>query len=245
MQVHARAFLHGRRAPLVALALLTLGGCSSNQFGAELSVRPRAYSLRKTQPVKLRLPQDENFSIALESSRREPGLDGEASADARAKPAGQGEASASVARSGTAEGLFRLGHAFANDTDRQMDLDLAVRYHCEYEAREEPDARLPDATVGLRLYARDERGQILRDFVLVEYATDDGTAQRQADDSVSFTLTLGPGQSVDVFLAGRAMVNVPTERTASGLLKLDGLQFEVVTRPAPAVRATSDEPQQK
>ena len=235
----------GRLIAAGTVCTFLLSGCSTAQFGAELSVRPKAHSLRKTEPVTLRLPQDEPFSIALESSRRDPGLDGEASADARAKPSGQGEASATVSRSGTAEGLFRLGHAFANDTDRQMDLDLAVRYHCEYEAREEPDARLPDATVGLRLYARDERGQILRDFVLVEYATDDGTARRQADDSVSFTLTLGPGQSVDVFLAGRAMVNVPTERTAAGLLKLNGLQFEVATRPAPPVRATSDEPQQK
>jgi hypothetical protein len=230
-------------AAAVTAVTCLLGGCSSDQFGSELSVRPKPYALRKTESVTVRLPQDEPFSIALPLDHREPGLDGEADAHATAERTGQGEARATVTRSGTAEGLFRLGHAFANDTDRQIDLDITVRYQYEFEAREEPEARLPEASVGLRLYARDDRGRILRDWVLVSYSTDDGTARDQADRTTNCTITLGPGESVDVFLAGRAKADVSVERTASALLKLSGLQFEVVTRPAPAVRAASDEQQ--
>jgi hypothetical protein len=223
----------------VCLAVFT--GCSSDRFGADLDVHPRMHALRSTEPVTMRLPKDEPFSIALESARRAPGLDGDADATAEAKPTGFAEVSASVARSGNAEGLFRLGHAFVNDTDRQMDLDFAVQFRYEFEVRHEPDARLPDASAGLRLYARDGRGRMLRDLGLVSYSTETGPASRASDEQFRFVLTLGPGEAVDVFLAGRAKADVPAERTASARLKLSGLEFEVATRPAPAIQATSHE----
>lgn len=239
---------HGQFVAWLMCGVLAAGmgaatGCGSAQFGSELSVRPKPLALKKTDPVTVRLPQDEPFSIALETDRREPGLDGTAQSEARARPTGQGHASAAVARSGTAEGMFRLGHAFVNSAQRAMDLDLTVRFAYEYEAREESDARLPDAAVGLRLYARDDRGRLLRDIVLLDYSTEAGSSQRQANDQVSFTLALGPGQSVDVFLAGRAKAEIAAERSASAALKLSDLQFEVATRPAPPVRTTSDEQQ--
>jgi hypothetical protein len=216
-----------------------LGGCSTAQFGAELSVKPKAYALRKTESVTLRQPQDEKFSIALESDHREPGLDGTADANARAQATGAGEAKAVVTRSGSAEGIFRLGQAFTNDTDRQMDLDFVVRFHYEFDARAEPDAGGPDAAVGLRLYAHEERGRMLRDFALIDYTTSDGNAQRGADENLSFTVTLGPTQTVEVFLAGRAKVDISAERSASATLKLSDLQYELTARPAPAIQATS------
>jgi len=226
------------RSGLLIVAVL-LGGCSTAQFGVEMSARPKPFALRKVEPVTLRFPQEQRFSIALESDHREPGLDGTADASADAKDIGQGEATATVARSGSAEALFRLGQGFSNDTDRQMDLDLVVRYHYEFAARAEPDVGTPDASIGLRLYAHEEHGRMQRDLVLIDYSTEDGTTQRQADENLTLTLTLAPGQSVDVFLAGRSKVDVTAPRTASATLKLSNLQFEVVTRPAPEVGATS------
>jgi len=224
----------------VLVCSLLLAGCSSAQFGSELSARPKPQPIRDVESTTLRLPQTAPFSIALPRASKEAGLEGQADADASAKPSGEAEATASVTDSGKAEGLFQLGHAFANDTDRQMDLDCNVRFHCELEARQEPDARLPDASSGLRLYAREERGRMLRDIPLVEQSTENGTTQRQADEDLHFTVTLGPGQSVDIFLAGQARVDIPSGRSASATLKLRGLQFEVVTRPAPPIQAASD-----
>jgi hypothetical protein len=222
---------------IVTVAAVVLGGCSTAQFGVDMATHPKPYALRKTEPTILRLPQDQRFSIALESDHREPGLDGTADASADAKDTGQGEAAVAVTRSGSAEALFRLGQGFSNDTDRQMDLALVVRYHYDFDARAEPQAGSPDASVGLRLYAHEEHGRMLRDLVLIDYSTENGALQRQGDMHDSFTLTLGPGQAVEVFLAGRAKVDVSAERSASATLKLSELQFEIATRPAPAVSA--------
>ena len=227
------------RTGLVIATALALGGCSTAQFGVEMAVHPKRYTLRKTEPATLRLPQDQRFAIALESDQREPGLDGNADASADARDTGEGVATATVERSGSGEGLFRLGQGFSNDTDRQMDLDVVVRYQYEFAARTEPDAGTPDATVGLRLYAHEEHGRMQRDLVLVDYSTEDGATQQQGDKTLTLTLTLGPGQTMDVFLAGRATVDVTAQRSASATLKLTDLEFEVATRPAPAVQATS------
>jgi hypothetical protein len=225
---------------IIAAAAFAAGGCSSAQFGVEMAVRPKPYLLRSVAPATLRLPQDQPFAIALESDHREPGLDGTADAGAAAKGTGEGSATATVERSGSAEGLFRLGQGFTNDTDRQIDLDLVMRYRYEFGARAEPAApRTPDATVGLRLYAHEAHGRMQRDLVLIDYSTEDGATQQQGDKRVELTLTLGPGQSMDVFVAGRAKVDVKALRTAAATLKLSDLQFEVATRPAPEVRATS------
>ena len=228
-----------RPAGALLVGGLLLAGCSSTQFGSQLSARPKPQAIRELESTTLRFPQSAPFAIALPRASKEAGLDGKADSDASAQPNGEAEVNASVTSSGKAEGLFQLGHAFANDTDRQMDLNVTVRFQCEFEAREEPDARLPDASVGLRLYARDERGRILRDIPLVDQSTENGTTQRQDNEDLHFTVTLGPGQSVDVFLAGQAKADIPSGRSASAKLKLRGLQFEVVTQPAPPVQAAT------
>jgi hypothetical protein len=216
------------------LALLT--GCMGAQFGSELSAKPKPRALRSTQSATVHLPQDEAFAIVLPSAHKKAGLDGTAESDADAKPAGAAEASASVKTAGTAEGLFQLGHALSNETDRQMDVAFTVRVHYEFEARNQPAERLPDAAVGLRLYAREPRGRLLRDLVLVDATTESGTAQRHGDETLNFTLTLGPGDTVHVFLAGQAKVDISTGRSASSSLKVSHLEFDVVTQPAPPVQ---------
>ena len=217
------------------LALLT--GCMGAQFGSELSARPKPRALRSTQPTTMHLPQDEAFSIVLPSASKKAGLDGTAESDADAKPTGAAEASAAVKISGTADGLFQLGHALSNETDRQMDLAFTVRAHYEFEAKNEPAERLPDAAVGLRLYARELRGRLLRDLALVDATTESGVAQRQGDQTLNFTLTLGPGDTIHVFLAGQAKVDIATGRSASASLKVNGVEFDVVTQSAPPLQS--------
>lgn len=221
----------------LTLAVGLFASCTSGELGGELAARPKPHALRQPEGVTIRLPQDEPFAIALPRSSRQVGLGGEAAADATAKPTGEAEARASVTTSGTAEGVFQLGHALLNETDRQTDLDLTVRFRYSFEVTQATESRLADAVLGLRLFARDDRGRLLRELPLVQHSTENGAAQRSADECVQFTLTLAPGGAVNVFLAGQTKVDIPAERSAAALLKLEGLQFEVVTRPAPAVRA--------
>ncbi len=224
-------------AGVVWLGLLT--GCMGTQFGAELSAKPKPRPLRATQPTTLHLPQDEPFAIALPSASKKPGLDGAADADATARPAGEAEATASVKQSGTAEAVFQLGHALANETDRQMDLDCTVRLKYEFEVSNTPAQRLHDATIGLRLYAREARGRLLRDLALLDYTTESGAAGRTGDESFRFIVTLAPGDVVHMFLAGQAKVDIPAERTATAKLKVTGVQFDITAQPAPAVQTAT------
>ncbi|MCK4341244.1 MAG: hypothetical protein KAY37_05910 [Phycisphaerae bacterium] len=223
------------------MLLLLLSGCAGGQFGSELSQRPKARPISKPEGTTLRLPRDQEFNIHLSRDSTEPGLDGEAEASATARAAGEGEALAAVTGGGKAEGIFWLGQALTNATTRQTDFDFKVHFEYEFEAQATPGLKLPDAVVGLRLYARDELGRLLRDVILVQYSTENGATKRRASENLDFTLTLGPSDAVSVFLAGQAKVEVPDGRSASCSLKLRGLTIEVVTRPAPAVRTAGDE----
>lgn len=227
----------GRLAAGWCLVVLVLSGCSDTRFGSELAMQPKPHSIRTAECATLRFPQDRPFSIVLPSASKQAGLDGTAEADASAKPDGTAEALAAVTGSGTAEGLFQLGQAFANDKEQQLDLDFSVRFHYEFAAEADPALDLPDAVVGLKLYARDSRGRLLRDMLLVQHSTENGATRQQGDKTAGFTLTLGPRESVNVFLAGQAKVDIREGRSASCSLKLSGLAIEVVVRPAPAVPA--------
>ena len=224
---------------LLAAATAFLPACMNAQFGSELSARPKARPIDKVEGTTLHLPQDQPFNITLPKVTKEPRLEATADADATAKPTGDGSASATVTNGGKAEGLFQIGHALSNATDRQADFDFRVRCQYEFEARATTEQNLPDAAVGLRVYARSERGRLLRDIVLVQHTTENGAAQRGSSENLSFTLTIAPGETVDVFVAGQAPIAVPDGRSASCSIKMTGLQMDVTTRPAPAVPASA------
>lgn len=232
--------VHSLSALLLGLAIL-LAGCGNTRFGSELSARPRAHPIRATTSTKIHLPREESFSITLPQASKQPGLDGQAEADADATGEGTAEATASVTNSGNALGLFQLGHAFENSTNRQIDFDFNVTFHYSFEANTSTESGFPDATVGLKLYARGQRGRLLRDMTIVEYSTENGPARRQAEERINFTLTLAPGETVSVFLAGQVRVEIRAGRSASGSLKLSDLQMEVSLQPVPAVQAAKNE----
>jgi len=221
--------------------LLLFAGCASERFGSELSVSPSPQPFREQVTTTVRVPQDAPFRIALPRSSRAAGLDGQAVADAQAEPSGQAQASAQVTASGTAEGMFQLGHSVSNQTDRQTDLDFRVSFTYEFQTQVEPDIGRPDATVGLKLYARDQRGRMLREMTLVGHTTESGPTQRQAREDLRFGVSISPGSTVHVFLAGQTRVEILSGGTAAAQLKLSDLRMEITSHPAPAVGATSHE----
>jgi len=222
-------------AALLAAAFL-LAGCGGGQFGSEIAARPKPLPITATGSITIRLPQDHKFSLVLPRETEQPGLDGTAEANANAQAQGTADAAASVARTGQAEAVFQLGHVFANETDRQLDLDFRVTCRYAFEVRNEPERLLPDARVALRLYARPQRGPLVRDVALLEHSTEAGPGQGQAEATRQFTVTLAPGDSLTVWLAGQARAEIAAERSGTATLRVSDLQFEVVTRPAPPVR---------
>jgi hypothetical protein len=235
-----------RPSPLRVVAVLTglglvlvLTGCSGGQFGAELSARAKPQLLDKPGGMSLHVPKDQTFNLVLPRASKEPGLKGEAQADATAKPSGEANVTAAVKMGGKAEGVFQLGHAIANATDLQADTDVRVKFKYSFEA-EASGTRAAGAVVGLRLYARSGRGPMLRDIPIADYTTDNGSGRRSGEEEVGFRLTLGPGEDVTIYLAGQAHVEVPDDRSASCSLQLNAVELSVATHPAPAVQATKD-----
>jgi len=222
------------------LPVTVTGGCAGSRFGSDLPAPTRPQALRATEGAHLCLPQDRAFSIAVPQVTRKAGFDGQADADATCSGQGSARATAEVIGSGEATALFQLGHAFANELERQVDLEIAVRYRCVFEASSSPESGAGGAQIGLRLYARESRGPLLRELVLVQYGSEAGPAQRQAADEVRFTLTLAPGAAVDVFLAGQVRIEIREGRSARGSLELSQVELEATTRPAPAVSWDGD-----
>ncbi len=224
---------------VAALAWLAtwLAGCDTGRYGSDLVGQPAARKISAGDASTLRLPADQPFSLAKPASRREPRLDGRAEADATADRAGTASARAEVVEGGVAEGTFQVGQAIANDTGRQCDFEFSVNCRYSLELSSSGERPLPDAVVGLRLYARTSRGRLLRELPIVDQTTEHGAARRSGGEAMHFTVTLPPAESVTVFVAGQARVDVPDGRSAQARLTLDELTYEVTSRPAPELPA--------
>ncbi len=221
----------------VMLGLGLLGaGCGGGRFGTDLSQRPQPYALAAPAATTLHLPQERPFNITLGRSNRAPGLSGSVEADAATNGQGTADARVSIQQGGQGEALIQLGHALRNDTDRQTDVDFLIRVQFELEAATQPAENRPGASVGLRLYARDQRGRLRHEAVLVDYTTESGAVQRIGQETVRLTLTLAPGDALDLFLAGRVVGEVEGPRSAAARLQIRSLQYEITTQPAPPVR---------
>lgn len=231
--IHAFALL--ATASLVA----ALTGCGGASFGGELSATPAPYMLGQAQQARLAFPAKEPFSIRLPQSSEQAGLNGTADAVAEVQRDGAASASAKADNGGKASAGVQVGHAFKNDSTRQMDLTIRMHYRYEYSLLSKPDPRQAGATVGIRLFAKDERSRVLRDIGLVTQSTVQGAAIRQSDDDVTFTVTLGPSQSMAIYLAGQAAVEVVEGRSAEAALKIRDLKLDVETQVSPAVAPAS------
>lgn len=223
---------------LLGLGTIWLAGCTGASVGSELTVRPDPRPLSRSAGSVLRLPQDEKFSIALAPASKSPGLTGTADATATASRDGKADLAASVENGGTASAAFQIGHAFSNDSERQMDLRVKTRFGCEFRADTKPTSAGEDVTLGLSIFAREARGRLLKSISVIEYTTAEGGLSSDSTRENEFTLTLGPGDSISVFVAGNIAIEAKEGRTATAAMQLSGLELEVESKPAPAV-ATS------
>lgn len=216
-------------------------GCGATQFASELPSRPRAIPLVKAEPRELHIPKDERFSIALAPTMENPGIGGQAEATGHAKPDGSADLTAGITNGGEAQAHFQLGHAFQNETEQQMDLDIVITFEYEYksDALSEPGL---DANIALRLYVRDKRNRLTRNTELFSSNNQRGLAERRGSDRVRFTLTVGPGEFVSVFLAGETTAKGEYGRSGACSLKLSNMQMAVQTKPAPIVDSKTSQP---
>lgn len=220
-----------------ALLLSSVGGCASGNFASELSSKPQPRTLTATDTFELHLPAQEKFSIARPQANEDAGLYGKADANADARPDGTAIVQASASDGGKASAQFQLGHAFQNNTDRQLALDITVRFKYESESAEEPADGRPDAAVGLKLYARDSRNRIIRNYTLMRHTTEEGPATSQDQRRYAFPVTLAPGEAVSVYLGGEATATVRDGYKAQSRLALTELEMDVVSHAAPAIES--------
>lgn len=239
--MRTRVAVRASSAAVLSLAGWLACGCGGGDYAAELSARPRTLALRGEEGRTIRLPADEKFSIYRAPSQQDPGLGGSASADGHATPDGAADCRAQVDGGGEATATFQLGHAFANETDRQMDLDVALRFAYDYAVDASPPDAPVDARVGLKLYARDNRNRLLRNNELLAHAAERGAAERAGREDYRFSLTIGPGASVSVYIAGQSTVKADFGRSGRVALKVAGLEMDVTSRLAPPVQTAADE----
>jgi len=223
-------------AGMVLSFLLT--GCGGGEFGSELAMRPTPRALGA---AVLRLPADESFSITLAPTQETPGLGGQAEADASAAKNGAAEAVARVDNGGSAMAGFQLGHSMKNDADRMV--YLHVRVACDYQtdAGAAPPSTMPEAQVGLNLYARDGRNRLLRSFNLAQHSTETGAVASKDSKVIEFTLPLGAREWVNIFVAGRARIETTEGHEAHGSIKLNKLEMTIEKETAPPVKTAADE----
>ncbi len=225
-----------------ALLVLTAGvlpGCGGGP-GESLSARPKSTELGGYVERPLEVPKDVPFSITLAPSQKSPGLEGKADASADVSADGAGSASASVENGGTASGTVQIGHSVRNDTARQADVSVRFAFDFEFEVNAIMPARSPEANVSITLFARDERNRELATIACLKHASDQGTASGKSSKELDLTLTLGPGQSANVYLAALAGASTEPGRKAFGRVTLRSVRMVVTTRPAPAVGSASD-----
>ncbi len=240
MPDRSMAWVRSAACAALALSVAGLAGCGQGGFTSELAVQPPAQSVRATEPATLSFPQDKPFAIALAPTQQTPGLDGTADADAHATKDGNADARAEAKQAGKSTAGFQLGHALKNETERQVDFAFHVRFKYQYDAAAQPASGLPDAVLGLTLYARTGRGRPLTELNVLQHSTENGAVQRASDEELQFTLTLGPGETANVYLGGEVRVDVANGHSASGALKVSDLKMDVETRPAPPVAATQN-----
>lgn len=232
----------GRRgwlAAAVCLCALAAPACVQPGTGSELATRPRLRSAPDSAGKVLRIPADEPFAIRTYDTIRRAEIDGEATADAGATVSGTARAEAAVQAGGEASGMFQLGHALRNDSVAQIDLLTRVRFSYEFETAARPPADLPDAVAQVHLFARDARNRLIRTLPLVVHSTDQGDTQSRGQKDVTVRVTLGPGESISMFLSGSARVQSLAPRGGSARIAITGLEMEFESRPAPPVTPAS------
>lgn len=221
------------RSCLLAVVLVTplaLVGCESAQYGSELSATPRPRVIDAAGGLSIRLPDEAAFGIVLPESREQPLLNGRSDARSTADKGGSGLASAAVELGGVGEALFRVGHAFQNATAQEVAITCRVSYSYELEISASVATAASDAVAGLRLYVRDKQGRLLRTIPLVDYTSADGAVRRSGSDEVSVDLTLAPGATLNLFVAGQARVDVPEERSARATIALKELKMQLSSK---------------
>ncbi|MGE3180468.1 MAG: hypothetical protein AB7N71_02480 [Phycisphaerae bacterium] len=217
-----------------------LVGCSGSSFGSDLAVRPAPKLIRDTDGKTMSFPRDGKFTIRLPQSSKQAGLSGTVDADAIVEVGGKASARAEVKNGGSGNGTVQLGHLLKNDTNRQIDLEIRTAFHFEFDVSCDPDEKLPGASVGVRLYVRDQRNRLLREFDLVQHSTEQGSVRRASDEVIEFNTTLGPDDAIAVFVAGQAAVETLEGRSATATLNIDGMTMDITTNPAPAVQRAAD-----
>lgn len=187
----------------------------------------------------LRIPEKEPFSIISAPAQQAPGLNGTASGAATVDAAaGSAQIAAKVIDSGTASGMFQLGHALRNETDQQVDVAVRVNFDFEYACRADPPSGLDAGVLSLSVYARNSRNVILREVQIARHSTANGAVEERGGKTLSFVVTSGAREGLNVYVAGSATAETKEQRSAAVELRVSNLKMEF-TSAAPARPPTS------
>lgn len=222
-------------------ALLGGGAGCGREFGAEVAVRPDPVVFRRVAERVIRIPDDVPFALRAAPASQAPAPDGEARAEADARPDGTARAVVEVRNGGQAQAEFQLGHAVRNDTDVQTDVEVTLRVRFGYELDRSGGPPRPDSELGLRLYAQDERSRMLRSFVLLSHSGEAGPVASTDERTLRFRVTLGPRQTLTVYLAGLAQAEMEPGQQVRAAVEVQRAALELRLVPAPGLEGSADD----
>lgn len=227
------------RTCCISMLGLLFAGCAGGSMTSELAAKPDSHAMSKLASSVIHLPKDQKFSIALAPAQKSPGLGGSADATAQAASDGNASLHASVENGGTASATFQVGHAFSNDTDRQMDLRVRLRFDYEYSAAAKPVSLAADSVLGVDIFARSTRGKLLKTIPVLTFSTAEGDLSSRGVREADFSVTLSPAESAIIFVGGNVQITTKDGHSANGTINLSKLEMSVEPKPAPMVEATS------
>lgn len=216
------------------LLIATIPGCSSAGAASDLAYKPRPQVIPPSGAIHL--PQDGKLGIALVSFDRHAGISGVVDGDATADADGNGLLRGVVSKGGSIGGVLQLGHAFENNSDHQVTLEVNFAFHYKLELAGDAKAGATDAVVGLKLFVRNSYSRALRAIDIANHSTEQGAVQRESTEQQSLSIPLGPGESVQIFVAATAAADtIKSERSAGYKLTIDHVRIDATSRSAPPV----------
>ena len=222
------------------LAFLSLSLAACDMGGASLKTRARPVELATAGDAVTRVPAAAPFGITEQDAKRSSIVGGTAEADVDVSDQGAATLSISAGDGGEASASFRLGHAFINRGDRQVQADLKVTFSAQCRTVGEPPTGFPDATATLELVAKNRLTRAVRRVALAGVNSEQGGGTKSRRETCSLSLTFAPGNEYDIYLSGAANVATRAGRSAACSLDLSDVQFELTAMPAKPVSPGGD-----
>ncbi len=214
----------------IAATGLSIAGCSQAGYGESVSVPPEQRASLASgfaKGARISVPSDAEFN--LHETQR--GSDGTGQAKSSAGSNGTASCTAASNGEGSAHAEFQLGYVLDNRGAEALDVNVQFNVDYKWAMRSSASYVSTEADfLGLRVYIRDSNQKTLRELSMAHIAPFSGPTQRSVVESQVFDLSMEPGLSYYLVLAGRTAVGGGAESPVQSEIQVNSLSIELTPR---------------